>query len=87
MKRIRTLLFSSFVLAGLSATASLSVQIVQQQRPICTYSNGSLKAQPSGGQAVPIVHTGSTLRLDVQALAPGVYLLRMENSIARFVKN
>lgn len=37
--------------------------------------------------AVPFVRTGSTFRLDVHALAPGVYVLRMENRIARFVKN
>ncbi len=37
--------------------------------------------------AVPHVRTGNTLQLDVHAVTPGLYLLRMENSIARFVKN
>lgn len=36
---------------------------------------------------VPVVRTGTTLRLDVHALAPGLYVLRIGNGVARFVKN
>lgn len=35
--------------------------------------------------AVPFVRTGSTFRLDVHALAPGVYVLRTATGTARFV--
>lgn len=36
--------------------------------------------------AVPFVRTGTTLRLDVHGLAPGLYVLRTGNGVARFVK-
>lgn len=74
MKHTRTLLLSFFTLAGLSAAASLSVQITLLKRPICTYSNGRLKAQPSGGQA-PYTYawsTGATTQI-IGGLLPGSY--------------
>jgi len=74
MNPIRTLLLAFLMLAGYSAAASLSVQILIQQRPICTYANGSLKAQPSGGQA-PYTYawsTGATTQI-IEGLLPGSY--------------
>ncbi|HRN36304.1 MAG TPA: SprB repeat-containing protein, partial [Flavobacteriales bacterium] len=74
MNPIRTLLLAFLMLAGYSAAASLSVQILIQQRPICTYANGSLKAQPSGGQA-PYTYawsTGATTQ-SIGGLLPGSY--------------
>lgn len=81
MKRIRTLLFSSFVLAGLSAAASLSVQLPEGvDRAFSVWSADGRRV------VVPFVRTGTTLKLDVHALAPGVYVLRIGNGVARFVK-
>lgn len=74
MMRNRSLLLSFLLLASLFAAASLSVQITVQQQPICTYANGSLKAQPSGGQA-PYTYawsTGATTQI-IGGLLPGSY--------------
>lgn len=74
MNPTRTLLLAFLLLEGLSAAASLSVQITVQQQPICTYANGSLKAEPSGGQApyTYVWSTGATTQI-IGGLLPGSF--------------
>lgn len=52
-------------------------------------TKGTIEVLAADGRrvAVPHVRMGTTLQLDVHALAPGVYILRTVNGTARFVKN
>ena len=52
-------------------------------------TKGTIEVLAADGRrvAVPHVRMGTTLQLDVHAVAPGVYILRTMNGTARFVKN